>query len=147
MMFETSSVRGTEQKGRNFSRKIITDELKKHRPIYISLRGDLGAGKTAMVRGMLKGLGYAGNVTSPTFSLCNNYSFNGYNCFHLDLYRIADEDELFASGLTEFDDSDVIFIEWPEVASRSYPFDFDIYIRYGEGAEKRIIEIRKLKDE
>lgn len=143
---ETLSAGKTEQLGKSFSRKVISKKVTEKRPLFISLRGDLGAGKTAIVRGMLKGLGYTGDVTSPTFSLCNRYSIKNLNCYHLDLYRLADEDELFAAGLTEFDDADVVFVEWPEIALKSYRFDYDIFIQYGDNPKKRIIEIRDLKD-
>ena len=86
----------------------------------ITLEGPLGAGKTTLVRGMLRSLGYEGPVRSPTFTLLENYVLadQSLKVFHFDLYRILDELELEFIGLEEILDSDGIkLFEWPERAS------------------------------
>ena len=86
----------------------------------ITLEGPLGAGKTTLVRGMLRSLGYEGPVKSPTFTLLENYVLTdrSLKVFHFDLYRILDELELEFIGLEEILDSDGIKIfEWPDRAS------------------------------
>lgn len=84
----------------------------------VLLRGDLGAGKTTLVRGAAKALGAAVRVTSPTFALAHRYDGDGVRVAHLDLYRLAglgeDDEELIADEL----DGDVVaFVEWPDAAA------------------------------
>ena len=86
----------------------------------ITLEGPLGAGKTTLVRGMLRSLGYEGPVKSPTFTLLESYALadRAVKIFHFDLYRILDELELEFIGLEEILDSDGIkLFEWPDRAS------------------------------
>ena len=67
-------------------------------PHTFCLKGDLGAGKTAFTRGLAKGYGYEGRVSSPTFTIMNIYDTENLSIHHYDLYRIADEEELYAIG-------------------------------------------------
>ena len=90
------------------------------RPLLIGLRGDLGAGKTTWVRALLRGLGYRGRVPSPTYTLLEEYSLDGLEVIHLDLYRLAHEQELENLGVRDWlarPDTWVI-VEWPERAPR-----------------------------
>lgn len=83
----------------------------------ITLRGELGAGKTAFARGFARGIGVAEPVSSPTFTIAQEYILsNGKRLYHLDLYRINDSAAALAFGIEEFlDDPDAIcLIEWPE---------------------------------
>lgn len=85
--------------------------------MVIYLNGDLGAGKTCLVRGVLNALGYTGRVKSPTYTLLEPYHIAGLDLRHFDLYRLEDENEWEQAGFRdEFDGSHILFIEWPEKA-------------------------------
>jgi len=81
----------------------------------IALSGELGAGKTQLVKGLARGLGIATVVHSPTFTLVNEYSGGRLRLFHLDLFRLETHEQISSAGLEEFLPSDgVVVIEWAE---------------------------------
>ncbi len=89
-----------------------------------ALHGVLGAGKTQLVKGLARGLGYRGEVTSPTFALVHEYVGGRLPLYHLDLYRISDEDSAVGMGVEEYLPADgVTVIEWPETISALLPPD------------------------
>jgi tRNA threonylcarbamoyladenosine biosynthesis protein TsaE len=102
------------------------------------LVGDLGAGKTTMVRGVLKALGHVGKVKSPTYTLVEPYVISGLYLYHFDLYRFVDPEEWDAAGFRDyFNPQSVCLVEWPEKAAALMPSP-DIEIRlmpHGDGRE------------
>ena len=88
----------------------------------IFLEGDLGTGKTTLVRGFLRGLGYTGSVRSPTYTLIEPYRVADRTCYHLDLYRIADPEELEFLGLRDLlGGPATLIVEWPERGAAALP--------------------------
>jgi tRNA threonylcarbamoyladenosine biosynthesis protein TsaE len=90
--------------------------------MVIYLSGELGTGKTTLTRGLLRGLGHAGRVKSPTFTLVELYKFSRLYLYHFDFYRISDPRELEDAGFREcFNPDSVCLVEWPEKAASALP--------------------------
>jgi len=98
--------------------------------LRIYLRGPLGAGKTTLVRALLRALGFTGRVKSPTYTLVELYPLSRLNLYHFDFYRFRDEAEWRDAGFSEYFDHDgVCLVEWPEKAGAGLPpADLDIAI-------------------
>lgn len=98
----------------------------------VTLSGNLGAGKTTLTREILRNLGVAGSIKSPTFTLVEPYQLAGYTLYHFDLYRFSDPEEWFDAGFDEYFTVDqVSFIEWAEKAHGLIPqIDWQININF-----------------
>ena len=110
----------------------------------VAFTGDLGAGKTAFVRGMARGLGITQRVTSPTFTIVNEYEGGRLPLFHFDLYRLGSSDELFDIGWEDFlRRGGICAVEWSEnVTDALEPDTVFIDIRRGEAPDSRVITIK-----
>ena len=118
----------------------LSAQLKPGMVIY--LHGNLGAGKTTLVRGILNALGYSGRVKSPTYTLVETYNAAGLEFRHFDLYRLRDEEEWETAGFRdEFDGRNIFFIEWPDRALGLIP-QADVEIVLEILPHGRHIEIR-----
>ena len=98
--------------------------------LVITLEGDLGAGKTSLVRAMLRALGHSGPVKSPTYALVELYNLSSLCLYHFDFYRFIDPEEFLDAGLAEyFRDDAVCCVEWPDKAAGVLP-PVDLVVRF-----------------
>ena len=108
MEYITNSPRETEAVGAALARVLTPGSV-------IAYRGDLGAGKTAFTRGLARGLGVKESVTSPTYTIVNEYLSGSMPLFHFDMYRLGSEDELFDIGWEDYlERGGVCAVEWSE---------------------------------
>ncbi|WP_294534607.1 tRNA (adenosine(37)-N6)-threonylcarbamoyltransferase complex ATPase subunit type 1 TsaE [uncultured Pseudoflavonifractor sp.] len=109
----------------------------------VAFSGDLGAGKTAFVRGMARGLGICERVTSPTFTIVNEYEGGRLPLFHFDMYRLSSSDELFDIGWEDYlVRGGVCAVEWSENVSDALEGDcIRVDIRRGAHDNQRLIRI------
>ena len=133
----SASEQETEAIGREMAQRLAPGAV-------VAFTGDLGAGKTAFVRGMAQGLGISQRVTSPTFTIVNEYEGGTLPLFHFDMYRLRDADDLFDIGWEDFlRRGGVCAVEWSETIQEALEPD-TIYVDIRRGAEtnQRILTIR-----
>jgi tRNA threonylcarbamoyladenosine biosynthesis protein TsaE len=118
----------------NFANTLVAGQV-------IYLHGDLGAGKTTFVRGVLHALGHIGKVKSPTYNLVESYQLNPFQLYHFDLYRFNDDEEWEEAGFREyFNAQSICFIEWPEKAKHVLPTpDIDIFFEIHSQARRLML--------
>ena len=135
--FMLDSATATERLGAR-----LAEVLKPGGVVY--LRGELGAGKTTLARGLLRALGHRGAVKSPTFTLVEPYQLDGWRLFHWDLYRLTDPEELEFLGLRDqLDGEAVLLIEWPERGQGELPAaDLDVALAYADAGRSCRLEAR-----
>lgn len=90
---------------------------------FIAMYGDLGVGKTAFVRGLARAFSPNARVKSPTFTIVNEYKGENIPFYHFDVYRIEDDDELYAMGFDDYVQNGICVVEWSENIPDSIPSD------------------------
>ena len=111
----------------------------------LHLQGELGVGKTTLVRGFLRALGHTGAVKSPTYTLVEPYQINGKRIYHFDFYRLAVPEELEYMGIRDYLTEDILMvIEWPEKGGEFTPAaDLQIQLFY-HGQTERLLQLQAL---
>lgn len=105
----------TEQVGQRMAASMMA-------PLTVYLSGPLGAGKSTLIRALLRSKGVKGPIKSPTYALVEPYSFSSYSIYHFDFYRFFDENEWEESGFRDyFSDQSIRLVEWPEKAGSVLP--------------------------
>ena len=134
--YVTNSPEETEALGRRLGEQLSPGAV-------VAFTGDLGAGKTAFTRGLARGLGISDRVTSPTFTIVNEYEGGRLPLFHFDLYRLGSADELFDIGWEDYlARGGVCAVEWSEnVADALEPGTIRVDIRRGPAENDRLITI------
>lgn len=132
--YHSYSVLETEQIASNFAKTLQKGDI-------IAFRGNLGAGKTAFVRGLAAGLSVSGEVSSPTFALVHEYTGDTVTLYHFDMYRINDFEDLYSTGFFDYLETDAILaIEWSEQIQQVLPeHTITVEIQYVNDQERTII--------
>ena len=141
-MEELIGEKETEDKAKNYASLIKGFK----NSLLINLIGNLGAGKTTFVRGLIQELGFDEFVKSPTFTIVESYESDNLKVFHFDLYRIEDDKELQAIGLEDYltEENAITLVEWPEKSKRYFNNpDYIIELNHCDNDEKRLINIIK----
>ena len=128
-----SDATATRALGQEIGRAVEAGEV-------IALVGDLGAGKTTLTQGIVEGLGYEEEVTSPTFSLVQEYLGGSLDVFHFDFYRVEDEHELLDLGWDDYLDREgLVIVEWPTLHPDLLPKNTR-WLKLSHEGEGRVIE-------
>ena len=135
--FLSNSEKETEKIAADFAKKLSGGEV-------IAYTGNLGAGKTCFTRGLARGLGFKGDVSSPTFALVNEYRGGRLDLFHFDMYRIRGFEDLYSTGFFDYiSENGVIAVEWSENISEILDEKtIFIDIRQAKSQNSRIITIK-----
>ena len=137
----TSTTEETELAGKEFAASLSLGD-------FVAMRGDLGVGKTAFIRGMAQHLAPRARVQSPTYQIVNEYRGGKIPFYHFDMYRISGEEDLESTGFYEYlDDESNLIIEWSENIVEEIPEDaVYIHIEKGENENDRVISVGVMKE-
>lgn len=141
MTYVTNSPAETEALGQRLAERLQPGDV-------IAYTGDLGAGKTAFTRGLARGLGITERITSPTFTIVNEYQGGRLPLFHFDMYRLGSSDELYEIGWEDYlARGGVCAVEWSEIVADALEEDcIRVDIRQGDIENQRKITIEGVED-
>lgn len=124
----------------NFAKNLKTGDI-------IVLSGELGSGKTKFVQGVLKHFGLENEISSPTFTIVNEYNSEKINIYHFDVYRLEDSDEFYAIGGEEYLSSGICLIEWGEMIENILPKPYTkvVFRKNMENPEFRELDIERIE--
>ena len=111
----------------------------------IVLSGDLGSGKTKFTEGLLKHFGLANEISSPTFTIVNEYDTKDFKIYHFDLYRLSDIDEFYAIGGEEYLQNGICIFEWGEMIEEILPTNY-IKISFSRDTENTDLRILRIEE-
>lgn len=125
----------------NFAKSLHTGDI-------VVLTGDLGSGKTKFVQGVLRNFGLEDEISSPTFTIVNEYNSNQINIYHFDVYRLADIDEFYAMGGDEYFSKGICLIEWGEIIEEILPKPYTkiLFRKSNDNEDYREIEVKKIEN-
>lgn len=137
-VFVSNSVAETERYAASLGEKLLPNTT-------IALFGGMGMGKTAFARGLAKGLGYEGEVSSPTFAIVHEYRGGRLPMYHFDMYRVTDWDSLYSTNFFEYCESGgVCLVEWSENIENALPEGYiKITLCQGDNENSRIITMEE----
>lgn len=121
----------------------FASKLNNHSIIVLS--GDLGSGKTKFTEGILKYFGLEDEISSPTFTIVNEYDANNQKIYHFDLYRLSDVDEFYAIGGEEYLQNGICIFEWGEMIENILPSNY-IKITFSRDLENTDLRLLKIED-
>ena len=141
MTYVTNSPAETEALGQRLAERLQPGDV-------IAYTGDLGAGKTAFTRGLARGLGITERITSPTFTIVNEYQGGRLPLFHCDLYRLGSSEELYEIGWEDYlARGGVCAVEWSEIVADALEEDcIRVDIRQGDTENQRKITVEGVED-
>lgn len=141
MTYVTNSPAETEALGQRLAERLQPGDV-------IAYTGDLGAGKTAFTRGLARGLGITERITSPTFTIVNEYQGGRLPLFHFDMYRLGSSDELYEIGWEVYlARGGVCAVEWSEIVADALEEDcIRVDIRQGDTENQRKITVEGVED-
>lgn len=141
--FTLNDEQQTVQYGQSLATLLTSNNQK---TLVVYLYGELGAGKTTLVRGILQGLGHAGSTKSPTYTLVEPYQLKDTTVYHFDLYRLADPDELEFIGIREYIEQNAILLfEWPDKGAGMIPVaDITLELCYLEQGRRLSIKANNI---
>lgn len=136
--FISHSENDTIKFAENFATKLNNHSI-------IILSGDLGSGKTKFTEGLLKHFGLANEISSPTFTIVNEYDTKDFKIYHFDLYRLSDIDEFYAIGGEEYLQNGICIFEWGEMIEEILPTNY-IKISFSRDTENTDLRILRIEE-
>ena len=141
MKIELAGETASARLGEALARTLVAPESSPPQGMQLDLRGSLGAGKTTLIRGLLRALGVTGTVRSPTYTLIEPYEASGWRLMHYDLYRISEPEELELLGAREHFERGVLrCVEWPQRAGGWLPAG-DLVVALSGTGDSRLAEL------